>query len=61
VERFALPIADAKKQAAEYIAALVERGKPTITFGHGVPFRATFAANVEGANTPRPDIAAALA
>jgi hypothetical protein len=61
VTRAGTPIADLKAQAKQFVTSAAERGKPTLVCGHGQDFRATFAANVEGANAPRPDIAAALA
>jgi hypothetical protein len=57
----ALPIADAKLQAAEYVAKLVERGAPKIVYGHTQDFRALFNAIVDGAYTSQQDIGAHLA
>jgi hypothetical protein len=61
VELAALPAADAKKEAGEYIKALVAKGRPKITYGHGQQFRATFNAMIDNAYTTQADIAAYLA
>jgi hypothetical protein len=57
----ALPIADAKLQAAEYVAKLVERGAPKIVYGHDRDFRAQFSALIDNAYTTQQDIGAHLA
>jgi hypothetical protein len=56
-----LPLADIKKQASEYVAELVERGRPRLLFGHDRKFNANFAATIDGQFSVRLDIGAALA
>jgi hypothetical protein len=57
----ALAVADAKLQAAEYVAKLVERGAPKIVYGHDRDFRAQFSALIDNAYTTQQDIGAHLA
>jgi hypothetical protein len=60
VEQAGLPIADAKAAAQAYVDGLTARGRPRIVAEHE-KFTVTFEAMVEGAYTPTPDLAAALA
>jgi hypothetical protein len=60
VMRAALPIADAKKAAAEHVARLAEKGRPKLRIGHD-HLNLSFDAMVETAHTPVQDFAAALA
>lgn len=56
-----MPIEEVKEQAAAYVAASAERGRPKLYYGHGRAFSASFNALVEGMHAPRLDLSAALA
>lgn len=56
-----LPFAEIKKQAAEYVAELAERGRPKLLFGHGRKFNVNFTATVETAFATKQDVGAPLA
>jgi hypothetical protein len=60
VQQAGLPIADAKAAAQAYVDGVAARGRPKIVAEHE-KFTVTFEALVEGAYTPMPDLAAALA
>jgi hypothetical protein len=59
--RCGVPIADAKRLAAEFVKELVEKGRPKISIAHDHPFRAQFNAVVDSAWTTQQDIGAVLA
>ena len=60
VQQAGLPIADAKAAAQAYVEGVAARGRPKIVAEHE-KFTVIFEALVEGAYTPTPDLAAALA
>jgi hypothetical protein len=60
VEQAGVPLADAKAAAQAYVDSLTIRGRPRIVAEHE-RFTVTFDALVEGAYTPKPDLAAVLA
>lgn len=55
------PAAELKEQASAFVRGKQERGKPSLSFGHGQTFAAIFNAMIDGAWTAQHDVAAYLA
>lgn len=56
-----VPTAELKEQASAFVRTQQERGKASLSFGHGQTFTATFNAMIDGGWSAQQDVAAYLA